>query len=54
MTFNTPNMSVKPAATRKSSMPMMRPLVTCVMTQAGDPKQLTSEARSTMSPVLDD
>src|SRR5829696_2955488 len=47
MTLRTPKISVRPAATRNSSIPMISPPVACVMTQAEEERQLTSAAMST-------
>src|ERR1700733_3082066 len=44
--FNTPKISVTPAATRNSSMPTISPLVVWVTTQAGVVRQAPSASRS--------
>src|SRR5690349_20123456 len=47
-TFSTPKISVSPAATRNSSMPMIRPPVAGVTRQAEEERQVASVRRSMM------
>ena len=42
VTFRVPKISESPAATRKSSMPLIRPPVVCVITQEAEEKQSRS------------
>lgn len=50
VTLRVPKISDSPAATRNSSMPLIRPPVACVMTQDAEPKHDRSACKSKIYP----
>ena len=50
VTLSVPKMSDRPAATRNSSMPLMRPPVVCVTTQDADEMHARSAWKSKICP----